>query len=176
MSITPIGYGDIVPMRFEENIVGILCQIVGSIIWVNIIGCVCSTLSKGHPVEERFDEHTGLLNRVIMDTCTPIYNKACTPDNPCFSLHVYAASLHWSAMSITSIGYGDIVLVRFEEYIVGILCHIVGGIILADVIGCVCSTFFKGDLVEERYEEHTDLVTEVLNEANACPSIQQVFR
>ena len=32
-------------------------------------------------------------------------------------------------MSITSIGYGDIVPLRFEEYIVGILCQIVGGII-----------------------------------------------
>ena len=46
----------------------------------------------------------------------PIYNKAYTPANPCFPSHIYAAPLHWSTMSITSIGYGDVVPVRFEEY------------------------------------------------------------
>ena len=59
MTITSIGYGDIVLVRFEEYIVGILCQIVGGIIWANAIGCVCSTLPKGHPVEERFEEPMG---------------------------------------------------------------------------------------------------------------------
>ena len=81
-------------MRFEEYIVGILCQIVGGIIWANVIGFVCSTLSNGHPVEERFEEHTDLLNMIMKDSCMPIYNKAYTPDNFCFSLHIYAASLH----------------------------------------------------------------------------------
>ena len=54
MSITSIGYGDIVLVFFEEYIAGILCQIVGGIIWVTVIGCVCNTLSKCHPLEERF--------------------------------------------------------------------------------------------------------------------------
>ena len=60
-------------------------------------------------------------------------DKAHTPDNSCLSLHIYVASLHWSIMTLTSIGYSDIVPVRFEEYIVGILCQIVGGIYTAFV-------------------------------------------
>ena len=104
MLITPIGYGDIAPVCLSEFIVSILGQIVGCIIWANVIGCVRSTLSKGHPVEERFEEHTDLLHRVMKDTCMPIYNKAYTPLNPCFSLHIYSVSLRWSTMSITSIG------------------------------------------------------------------------
>ena len=76
MSLTFIGCDHIVPVRFEEYIVGILCQIVGGIIWANVIGCVCSTLFKGHPVDERFEEHTDLLNMVKKDIRTPIYNKA----------------------------------------------------------------------------------------------------
>ena len=63
------------PVRFEEYIVGILCQIVGGITWVNVIGCVCSTLFKGHPAVERFEEHTALLNMVMSDTSTPIFHK-----------------------------------------------------------------------------------------------------
>ena len=63
----------------------------------------------------------------------PIYNKAYTLDNPCFRLDIYAASLHWSSMSITSIGYCDIVPVRFVGYIVGILCQIGDGIIGANL-------------------------------------------
>ena len=100
----------------------------------------------------------------MQDTCTPIYNKAYTPDNPCFSLNIYAASLRWSTMSITPIDYGDIVLVRFVEYIVGILCQIAGGSIWVNVIGCVCSTLFKNHSVDERFEEHTDLLNMVMKD------------
>ena len=42
------------------------------IIWANVIGCVCSTLSKGNPVENCFEEHTDLLNQVMKETSMPI--------------------------------------------------------------------------------------------------------
>ena len=58
MSIASIGNSDNVPGCFEDYIVNILCQIVAGIIWANVIGCVCSTLSKGHPLEERLVELT----------------------------------------------------------------------------------------------------------------------
>ena len=40
-----------------------------------VIGGIRSTLFKGHPVEERFQEHIDLLNVAMMDTCVLIYNK-----------------------------------------------------------------------------------------------------
>ena len=38
---------------------------------VNVIGCVCSTLFKGHPAVERFEWHTVLLNMVMNDASRP---------------------------------------------------------------------------------------------------------
>ena len=76
-----------------------------------------------------------------------LINKAHTHVKPCFSLHIYVVSLNWSTMSATSMGYDDIVPVRLEEYIVGILCQI----IWADVIDCDCNTLSKGHPVEERF-------------------------
>ena len=71
MSITPICYGDIVRLRFQEYTVGIPCQIDGDINWANVIFSVCSTLFKGHPGVERFEGHTVLLNIVMNDTSRP---------------------------------------------------------------------------------------------------------
>ena len=68
---------------------------------VQLICCVCVALSTGHPVEEHFEEHTVLLTRVMKGSCMPIYNKACTPYNPCFSLHIYFVFTHWSTMSMS---------------------------------------------------------------------------
>ena len=76
-----------------------------------VIGGICSILSKGHPVEKRNEEDTELLNVVMKDS----YNKASTPDNPCFSFHIYAASLHWRSISITSIGNCHTVPMRVVE-------------------------------------------------------------
>ena len=81
-----------------------------------------------HPVDERFQEHTYILNVSTMDTCMPTYCKAYTPDKH-YLFYIYAASLDQSTMLITFIGYGNIVPVCFEEYIVCIPRLIVGGII-----------------------------------------------
>merc|ERR1719160_1662417 len=43
-------------------------------------------------------------------------------DTPCNRFHLYVACLHWSVMTITSIGYGDIVPTRYEEYYLSIFC------------------------------------------------------
>ena len=64
--------------------------------------------------------YTDRLNTVTMDTCMRIYYAAYMPDKRRFSLHTRAGFNYWSTMSVTFFGYGDIVFVRFEEYIFGI--------------------------------------------------------
>ena len=99
-----------------------------------------------------------------------------TPDNPCISMHVYAVALHWSVMTITSIGYGDITPVRYEEYLAGAVCQIIGGVVWAYIIGSVCSILSNGDPVEEKFEASTDLLNNVMKEARVPPRLRQVFR
>ena len=67
-------------------------------------------------------------------------HKSPSPDNMCEPFAVYIWSLHWSIMTITSIGYGDFSPQRKAEYVVCIICMFLGGIMWAYVIGNVCAT------------------------------------
>ena len=59
------------------------------------------------------------------------------PDNACDPATVYVWALHWSVMSITSIGYGDISPTHDVEYVVCSVCMLGGGILWAYLIGSV---------------------------------------
>lgn len=56
-------------------------------------------------------------------------------DSPCNPFHLYASSLHFSTMTITSIGHGDINPQRVEEYFCGCVCQLIGAITWAITIG-----------------------------------------
>merc|ERR1719329_326097 len=99
-----------------------------------------------------------------------------SPANPCNHLHLYASALHWSVMTITSIGYGDIYPVRFEEYLVCVFCQITGGMSWAYIIGSSCSILCNGDPVEEKFESSTDLLNSAMREARVPRNIQCVYR
>mmetsp|Transcript_38396 Transcript_38396/g.123462 ORF Transcript_38396/g.123462 Transcript_38396/m.123462 type:complete len:713 (+) Transcript_38396:121-2259(+) len=99
-----------------------------------------------------------------------------SPDNPCVPWHVYIASLHWSVMTITSIGYGDIVPVRNEEYIVCIGCMLLGGVLWAYIIGSTCGIISNIDPVEGNFEINTDLLNVMMREANVDKDRRQHYR
>jgi len=107
---------------------------------------------------------------------TLYYGAKTSPDTPCNPLELYAASLHWAVMTLTSIGYGDIVPVRFEEYIVGILCMLVGGVLWAYVIGSLCSIISNVSPVERSYENNTDLLNLAMEEARIPPEDRNMYR
>ena len=83
--------------------------------------------------------------------------------------------MHWSVMTITSIGYGDIVPMRYEEYLACATCQIIAGIVWAYVIGSVCSILSNGIEIEEAFEASTDLLNDVMKNANVPKRIGQVF-
>jgi len=111
---------------------------------------------------------------------TILYNSdnagTLSPDDACDPWHVYMASLHWSVMTITSIGYGDIVPARNVEYVTCIVCMLFGGILWAFIIGSTCSLIANGDPVEANFEMHTDLLNHMLTEARVPPEKRSVFR
>eukprot|EP00404_Azadinium_spinosum_P016017 CAMPEP_0180529830 /NCGR_PEP_ID=MMETSP1036_2-20121128/61592_1 /TAXON_ID=632150 /ORGANISM="Azadinium spinosum, Strain 3D9" /LENGTH=347 /DNA_ID=CAMNT_0022543585 /DNA_START=1 /DNA_END=1042 /DNA_ORIENTATION=+ len=59
------------------------------------------------------------------------------PVDPCSTFALYAASFYWATMTLTSIGYGDIVPVTIAEYLVCSLCMLLSSVIWAYVIGAV---------------------------------------
>eukprot|EP00746_Dinoflagellata_sp_MGD_P079642 gnl/MRDRNA2_/MRDRNA2_31871_c0_seq1.p1 gnl/MRDRNA2_/MRDRNA2_31871_c0~~gnl/MRDRNA2_/MRDRNA2_31871_c0_seq1.p1 ORF type:complete len:844 (+),score=121.51 gnl/MRDRNA2_/MRDRNA2_31871_c0_seq1:124-2655(+) len=87
-----------------------------------------------------------------------------SPDNPCNPNHLYAASLHWSIMTITSIGYGDIVPVRFEEYLIECLCMLMGAITWAFIIGSACGVLSNLDPYKVQFESTMDSLNYMLED------------
>eukprot|EP00929_Paragymnodinium_shiwhaense_P078023 TRINITY_DN40346_c0_g2_i2.p1 TRINITY_DN40346_c0_g2~~TRINITY_DN40346_c0_g2_i2.p1 ORF type:complete len:680 (+),score=54.50 TRINITY_DN40346_c0_g2_i2:61-2100(+) len=55
--------------------------------------------------------------------------------------HIYLMSLYWAIVTLTSIGYGDIVPQTPQEYIVATLCTSVMAAFWAYLIGAICATF-----------------------------------
>eukprot|EP00404_Azadinium_spinosum_P035334 CAMPEP_0180642980 /NCGR_PEP_ID=MMETSP1037_2-20121125/47533_1 /TAXON_ID=632150 /ORGANISM="Azadinium spinosum, Strain 3D9" /LENGTH=163 /DNA_ID=CAMNT_0022666383 /DNA_START=97 /DNA_END=588 /DNA_ORIENTATION=- len=67
MTITSIGYGDIVPVRSEEYIVSILCMIAGGVLWAYVVGSIVSIMSSKHPIDSEFEANMDLLNLAMTD-------------------------------------------------------------------------------------------------------------
>jgi len=107
---------------------------------------------------------------------TALYADSGSPDSPCNPWHIYSASLHWSVMTITSIGYGDISPSRNAEYLVCVLCMLAGGILWAYTIGCLCSFMSNGDPVEAEFESNSDLLNNMMQESNVDESKRQSYR
>ena len=58
---------------------------------------------------------------------------------------LYFACLHWAFMTLTSIGYGDIVPHGGGEYFMSSLCMLLAGCLWAFIIGNACSVFANMD-------------------------------
>jgi potassium voltage-gated channel Eag-related subfamily H protein 7 len=71
-------------------------------------------------------------------------------------LTIYLGALHYAAMTITSIGYGDIAPQQSSEYAVGILLQGLGGITWAFVIGIFSSLLTVSNPAQQRYRQTMD--------------------
>lgn len=58
----------------------------------------------------------------------------------------YVVCLHWSLMTLTSIGYGDITPTTHIEYIVSSMCMLTAGCTWAYIIGNACRVFNSLDV------------------------------
>mmetsp|Transcript_88637 Transcript_88637/g.247995 ORF Transcript_88637/g.247995 Transcript_88637/m.247995 type:complete len:688 (+) Transcript_88637:95-2158(+) len=107
---------------------------------------------------------------------TKLFESGTKPDNPCEPWHLYITSLYWSVMTITSIGYGDITPVRNEEYMVCVLCMLLGGVLWAYIIGSLCGVMANGDPVESNFESNMDLLNLMMSEARVPVQKRQLYR
>eukprot|EP00746_Dinoflagellata_sp_MGD_P015308 gnl/MRDRNA2_/MRDRNA2_133931_c0_seq1.p1 gnl/MRDRNA2_/MRDRNA2_133931_c0~~gnl/MRDRNA2_/MRDRNA2_133931_c0_seq1.p1 ORF type:complete len:649 (+),score=77.11 gnl/MRDRNA2_/MRDRNA2_133931_c0_seq1:233-1948(+) len=84
--------------------------------------------------------------------------------SPCSPWDLYLASLHFSVMTITGIGYGDIVPTRNEEVLLGIASQLIGGMIWVFTIGQMCRILSNGNPVRAVYENSMDSLNRMLKE------------
>lgn len=97
-------------------------------------------------------------------------------DNPCDHTRLYAASLHWSVMTITSIGYGDICPTRFEEYVTCAICMLGGSVGWAYIIGAACAVIMSMDPVRIQFEQSMDALNAMMSEQQVPHILKERLR
>lgn len=85
---------------------------------------------------------------------------------------VYISALHWSMMTITSIGYGDISPTNISEYNVCIVLMLIAGVTWAYIIGEICRVATNGNPVTRRANEAEDAINHLM----ASESLPDEFR
>jgi len=80
------------------------------------------------------------------------YCVACQAD----TFELYVASLHYSVMTLTSIGYGDIVGTYAAERFIGCLVMLCSGILWAYIIGSACGVIANMDQHDQRFNQIID--------------------
>jgi len=98
------------------------------------------------------------------------------PNSPCNPLDAYLAALHFSVMTITSIGYGDVTPTRNEELIVCILCQLSGGLVWAFVIGSICGIVSNANPVRIAFEQSMDALNAMLSEQGVSETLRRQLR
>eukprot|EP00747_Dinoflagellata_sp_TGD_P086244 gnl/TRDRNA2_/TRDRNA2_163216_c2_seq1.p1 gnl/TRDRNA2_/TRDRNA2_163216_c2~~gnl/TRDRNA2_/TRDRNA2_163216_c2_seq1.p1 ORF type:complete len:728 (+),score=102.97 gnl/TRDRNA2_/TRDRNA2_163216_c2_seq1:48-2231(+) len=88
------------------------------------------------------------------DTCNPR-----AEDNP---VCVYFMSLYWSTMTLTSVGYGDIIPQNEIEYVVCIGCMLLSGYIWAYIVGCILSLLMNLDPYGVQFRHQMDDLNELM--------------
>jgi len=78
------------------------------------------------------------------------------PINPCDPLTLWIAAVYWASMTLTSIGYGDILPTTLAEYIVCTCCMLLSGLVWAYVIGGVCTIALSSNPEQLAFEERLD--------------------
>lgn len=79
-----------------------------------------------------------------------------SPSNPCDTGMVYTAALYWSVMTMTSVGYGDILPYTQAEYLICTTCMLISSIVWAYIIGAACAVMSKMDPELSEFERRID--------------------
>lgn len=89
---------------------------------------------------------------------------------------VYIISLYWSVMTVSTIGYGDIVPTTTEERIFDIVVMVLGGLVFGYIIGAVGNVVQQRNAKENEYYTAMTQLNDFMSEQKLPPSLQQDIR
>eukprot|EP00931_Biecheleriopsis_adriatica_P107498 TRINITY_DN8183_c0_g1_i5.p1 TRINITY_DN8183_c0_g1~~TRINITY_DN8183_c0_g1_i5.p1 ORF type:complete len:944 (+),score=150.79 TRINITY_DN8183_c0_g1_i5:57-2888(+) len=81
---------------------------------------------------------------------------ANTSTDPCSPGIVYLAAIYWAVMTMTSVGYGDIIPYTVTEYIVCTASMMASSIVWAYIIGAACAVMSNMDPEQNEFERRLD--------------------
>jgi potassium voltage-gated channel Eag-related subfamily H protein 7 len=88
----------------------------------------------------------------------------------------YTTSIYWALMTLTTIGYGDVVPVTIGERWVAIFAMAVGGAFYAYMVGAVCGIVSSMDIAGIEYRQTMDNLNAYLREVQAPPELRVKLR
>merc|ERR1712216_994972 len=71
MTMTSIGYGDVLPLTPLEYCVCILCMVGSSLIWAYIVGALCAIMSTMDPEQADFEQRLDAFNMMADEQGIP---------------------------------------------------------------------------------------------------------
>mmetsp|Transcript_144261 Transcript_144261/g.462023 ORF Transcript_144261/g.462023 Transcript_144261/m.462023 type:complete len:798 (+) Transcript_144261:171-2564(+) len=89
---------------------------------------------------------------------------------------VYLISLYWAVMTLTSLGYGDIVAENLTEYCFSVFCFVASGLIWAYVIGSICGIISAMDPLLVQYQQNMDLLNIMMADNNLPEDMRRRLR
>lgn len=89
---------------------------------------------------------------------------------------VYIISLYWAVMTLTSLGYGDIVAENINEYAFCVCCFVTSGLIWAYVIGSICGIISAMDPLLIQYQQNMDLLNIMMVDNNLPEDMRRRMR
>jgi len=107
---------------------------------------------------------TGGRNETRVEVCG--HKVPMTADGCYNPLDLYIASLYWSAMTVTTIGYGDIVPTNMIEQVAVVAAMLLGGIIFGWIVGVFAGLISNRDQQHARFHEELRNLNFLVKEAS----------
>lgn len=140
------------------------------------MGCVWGLLGLFLGTDLKCQDDGSHLIEDTIDGGSWITSRGWGPNSPCHHFDAYLASAHFAVMTVTSIGYGDIVPTRSEELVLGILCQLMGGLTWAYAIGSICGIIASSNPVRIKFEQSMDALNSMLAEHDIDPHLRMELR
>ena len=123
-------------------------------------------LGAAHDPSARYDRDSGALldrNAIFWDACF-------------YPNELYATCFYWSFMSLTTIGYGDVVPVNRSEHLFVTCTMCIGGCVWAFILGSICAAASNLNPQRAAFQQRMDDLNEFMNARHMDTAMQQRFR
>jgi len=106
-----------------------------------------------------------------LDYCTTVAGE-----HPSTPLEIYLTALYWSSITVTSVGYGDVIPVNFLERVVCTVLVFTSGLLWAYALGEIMTTLANTDMHAARFRQSLDDLNYMMKDQGIPKTMQRKLR